>query len=191
MRNYENPQKTSENRLKARSWYIPEGEGVFRPLNGEWRFAFFENGDKAGNIEEWETIEVPSCWQTKGYERPNYTNINYPFPCDPPYVPDINPMGVYERSFELTDGSLDTYLVFDGGSAVAEVYINGKLTNSDFCEWVFTGTRNLAELELEDEDCDGNALGEVESLKVSFKISRENLADSRAVKTELVEIPVK
>ena len=94
MRNYENPQKTSENRLKARSWYIPEGEGVFRPLNGEWRFAFFENGDKAGNIEEWETIEVPSCWQTKGYERPNYTNINYPFPCDPPYVPDINPMGV-------------------------------------------------------------------------------------------------
>ena len=74
MRIYENPQKTSENRLKARSWYIPEGEGVFRPLNGEWRFAFFENGDKAGNIEEWETIEVPSCWQAKGYEKPNYTN---------------------------------------------------------------------------------------------------------------------
>ena len=153
MRNYENPQKTSENRLEARSWYIPEGEGVFRPLNGEWRFAFFENGDKAGNIEEWETIEVPSCWQTKGYERPNYTNINYPFPCDPPYVPDINPMGVYERSFELTDGSLDTYLVFEGVSSVAEVYINGKyvgftegshlMSEFDITEFVSSGTNTV------------------------------------------------
>jgi len=47
------------------------------------------------------------------------------------------------------------------------------------------------ELELNDKDLDGNELGEVESIKVSFKISRENVADSRAVKTELVEIPVK
>ena len=87
MRIYENPQKTSENRLKARSWYIPEGEDVFRPLNGEWRFAFFENGDKAGNIEEWETIEVPSCWQAKGYEKPNYTNIKYLTPATRPMCP--------------------------------------------------------------------------------------------------------
>ncbi len=72
-----------------------------------------------------------------------------------------------------------------------EMYINGKKTYSDYCEWVFTNTRNLAVMELEDKDLDGNELGEVESLKVSFKISRENLADSRAVKTELVEIPVK
>lgn len=72
-----------------------------------------------------------------------------------------------------------------------EVYINGKQTYSEYYAWVFTNTRNLAEIELNDEDRDGNAIGEVESLKVSFKISRENLADSNPVRTELVEIPVK
>ena len=95
---------------------------------------------------------------------------------------DGNPMIYLSSTGELSEGCC---------VEEREVYINGKLTYSDFCEWVFTGTRNLAELELEDEDCDGNALGEVESLEVSFKISRENLADSRAVKTELVTIPVK
>ena len=62
MRPYENPQKTSENRLKCRSWYIPDSGCKQIMLNGEWRFAFFENGDRAGDVEEWETIEVPSCW---------------------------------------------------------------------------------------------------------------------------------
>ena len=52
MRKYENPNKTSENRLKQRSWYIPEGSELCL-LNGEWRFKFLENGDKAGEITEW------------------------------------------------------------------------------------------------------------------------------------------
>ena len=152
MRIYENLQKTSENRLRGRSWYIPENSGFF-PLNGEWRFVFFENGDKAGDIEEWGNIEVPSCWQTKGYEAPNYTNINYPFPCDPPYVPDMNPVGIYERSFTLDDGSRDTYLVFEGVSSHAEVYINGKyvgytqgsrlMAEFDISEYVSSGTNSI------------------------------------------------
>ena len=70
MRKYENPIKTSENRLKQRSWYIPEGS-EFCGLNGEWRFKYFENGDKVGDIEGWDNITVPSCWQLKGYEKPN------------------------------------------------------------------------------------------------------------------------
>lgn len=152
MRFYENPLKTSENRLKTRSWYIPEGS-EYCGLNGEWRFAYFENGDKAGDITEWESITVPSCWQLNGYGKPNYTNINYPFPCDPPYVPDINPVGIYERSFQLTDGSLDTYLVFEGVSSEAEVYINGKyvgftqgsrlMAEFDITEFVSSGTNTV------------------------------------------------
>ncbi|MEE1239977.1 MAG: glycoside hydrolase family 2 TIM barrel-domain containing protein [Acutalibacteraceae bacterium] len=152
MRKYENPLKTSENRLKTRSWYIPEGSEKC-DLNGEWHFKYFENGDKAGEIEEWDNITVPSCWQLKGYDNPNYTNINYPFPCDPPYVPDINPVGVYERSFQLTDGSLDTYLVFEGVSSEAEVYINGKyvgftqgsrlMAEFDITEFVNSGTNTV------------------------------------------------
>lgn len=73
---------------------------------------------------------------------------------------------------------------------VREIYVNGKETYSNYCEWVFTNTRNVAQLELDDEDRDGNKLGKVESLQVSFRINKENMADSNPVKTELVEIPV-
>lgn len=93
-----------------------------------------------------------------------------------------NPMIYFSSTGELSEGCcVEEY----------EVYINGKKTYSDFYGWVFTNTRNIVELELNDKDLDGNELGEVESLKVSFKISKENLADSRPVKTELVEIPIK
>ena len=153
MRKYENPKKTSENRLKTRSWYLPEGAAKMIPLNGEWRFAFFENGDAAVIPETWGTIEVPSCWQLKGYEHPNYSNINYPYPCDPPYVPDINPMGIYERSFVLEDGSLDTYLVLEGVASMAEVYLNNQyvgftqgshlFAEFDISEFVSSGTNTV------------------------------------------------
>ena len=78
MRFYENPNKTSDKRLAPRSWYIPEGECNYTLLNGKWKFAFFENGDAVEDIIRWESTEVPSCWQTQGYENPNYTNVNYP-----------------------------------------------------------------------------------------------------------------
>ena len=56
--------------------------------------------DVPSKIEKWDRIRVPSCWQILGCGS-NYTNINYPFPVDPPYVPDDNPCGVYSREFEL------------------------------------------------------------------------------------------
>ena len=74
MRIYENPLKTSENRLLPRSYYIPEGISEYKLLNGEWDFAYFERDiDVPENIENWDKIEIPSCWQLKGYENPNYT----------------------------------------------------------------------------------------------------------------------
>lgn len=143
MRFYENPLKTSENRLKPHSWYIPEG-AEYLNLNGEWNFAFFENGDKVKEVENWDKITVPSCWQLKGYENPNYTNINYPYPCDPPYVPDINPLGIYEREFEITDTNLNSYLVFEGVSSIAQVYINGKYVGFS------QGSHLMAEFDISD-----------------------------------------
>ena len=92
MRFYENPLKTSENREKQRAYYIPKGSAEYQSLNGEWNFAYFPNSDLATEPEKWDKIEVPSCWQLKGYEDPNYTNINFPFPCDMPYVPNVNPI---------------------------------------------------------------------------------------------------
>ena len=126
MRRYEDPQKTSENRLPTRAYYLPKGKAKVIDLNGKWDFAFFENGDIEGEIKNWQSITVPSCWQFEGYENPNYSNVNYPFPVDMPYVPDINPMGLYKRTFNLEHENNDLYLVLEGVSSMAEVTLNGK-----------------------------------------------------------------
>lgn len=123
---YENPNKTSVNRLPQRSYYLPGGTATVTSLNGIWNFAFFENGDRAGEPTEWKPIEVPSCWQLKGYEAPNYTNVNYPYPCDPPVVPDQNPLGIYEREFEYLNPAKQLYLVLEGVSSCAEIFVNGQ-----------------------------------------------------------------
>ena len=126
MRFYENPLKASENREPQRAYYIPKGSAECVSLNGTWKFAFFENSDVAKEPEKWDSIEVPSCWQLKGYEHPNYTNINLPFLCDMPYVPNVNPMGMYEREFEVKNTEKETYIVLEGVCSCAVLYINGK-----------------------------------------------------------------
>lgn len=125
-RYYENIQKTSENRLKQRAYYIPKGQAIYTLLNGVWDFQYYENGDAVEEFTFNDKIDVPSCWQLRGYEGPNYTNINYPYPCDPPFVPDINPMGVYRRTFNIKDENKQHYIVFEGVSSLAELYINGQ-----------------------------------------------------------------
>ncbi|MBQ9703529.1 MAG: glycoside hydrolase family 2, partial [Clostridia bacterium] len=171
MRFYENPQKTFENREKQRAYYIPEGKAEYTLLNGEWNFAYFPNSDIATEPEKWDKIEVPSCWQILGYEEPNYTNINYPFGCDDPYVPNINPMGMYERAFTVSDTTKKTYIVFEGIATCGVVYINGKYvgftqgthlqSEFDITKYVVEGENTLrvkvykwcAGSYLEDQDC--------------------------------------
>ena len=127
MKIYENVFKTSENRLQPRSYYIPKGVSEYKLLNGEWDFAYFSRDiDVPEKIEKWDKITIPSCWQLKGYENPNYTNINYPYPCDPPFVPDDNSCGVYSRDFEIENKWGKVYFVFEGVSSCAFLYINGE-----------------------------------------------------------------
>ena len=127
MRFYEDPQKTSENRLAPRSNYIPFGISEYTSLNGEWRFSYFSRDiDVPKTIEKWDTIPVPSCWQLHGYENPNYVNTNYPYPCDQPYVPDDNPCGIYERDFEVEKKWGKLYFVLEGVSSCAIVSLNDQ-----------------------------------------------------------------
>ena len=127
MRFYANPLKTSENRLPQRIYYIPVNDGAYTLLNGIWRFRYYSRDiDLNNDISSWDEIDVPSCWQARGYENPNYTNVSYPYPVDPPFVPDDNPCGVYEREFEVANIENRTYFVFEGVSSVASLYINGK-----------------------------------------------------------------
>ena len=159
MRNYENPMKTSENRMPPRSYYIPGGVSEYMLMNGQWDFAYFDRDiDVPEKIEKWDTIAVPSCWQLEGYENPNYTNVNYPYPCDPPYVPDDNPCGVYRRDFEIEKWGR-VYFVFEGVSSCAYLYVNNKYVG-------FTqGSRLQAEFDITDFVVSGTNTVQVKVLK--------------------------
>ena len=136
MKPFENPSLPHEGMAKPRAYYIPyeSREAAlthdafcserYTSLNGEWQFGFFENPLLADENKLTDTITVPSCWQCVGYDRQQYTNVNYPFPFDPPYVPAENPVGMYRRTFTATDTGR-TYLVFEGVSSYFEVKING------------------------------------------------------------------
>ena len=160
MRAYEQINFTSENRMPARSYYIPGGVSEYHLLNGEWNFAYFERDiDVPEKIEKWDKIPVPSCWQILGYENSNYTNINYPYPCDPPYVPDDNPCGVYEREFEIEKKWGRLYFVFEGVSSCAYLTINDKYVG-------FTqGSHLQAEFDITDYVCEGTNKVTVKVLK--------------------------
>ena len=79
-------------------------------LDGVWRFRLAaglrsDGGLRDGEFDDtrWDDLPVPSMWQMNGYGKPAYTNIIYPFPIDPPRVPDANPTGEYRREFELAE----------------------------------------------------------------------------------------
>ncbi len=141
MRKYENLDMLHENTLKPRSHYIPydtldkalSGDraksDIYMLLNGEWDFAYFERDiDCPQSIGSWDKIEVPSCWQTTGYEKPYYTNQNYPYSVDAPFVPDDNPVGVYRKIVDITEKQAknENYIVFEGVSSCLELFVNGK-----------------------------------------------------------------
>ena len=126
------PFDTAENALEGVAGYSP----YYRLLNGDWRFAYFDRFDKAPagfeareyDVSGWDTIPVPRCWQLCGYDKPHYTNVNYPFPVDPPYVPDENPTGIYARSFTLPESwsGREIFLHFGGVSSCFFVWVNGE-----------------------------------------------------------------
>jgi len=127
MRRYENLLQIQENREPQRAYYIPENHGAYTLLNGEWNFKYYKRDfDQEEMQVQWEKITVPSCWQLCGYENPNYANMCYPYPVDPPYVPGENPMGVYMRKFEVKDTERKHYIVFEGVSSCLELYINDE-----------------------------------------------------------------
>lgn len=145
---FENPAFLSENRLPARSWYIPydtlEGalsdnpsrSAYYTDLTGEWDFKYFTSylededmkRDPRSALTEkyvrWDKIPVPSSWQMFGYDSPQYTNVKYPIPHDPPYVPNENPLGIYRKTVSYTDLGRDTHIVFEGVDSCLFLYVN-------------------------------------------------------------------
>ncbi len=121
--------------LENESW---ENSPFYESLNGEWSFKYVESVAKrpvdffkAGfDTSGWDKISVPSNWEVLGYGTPIYTNVIYPFPKNPPFIPhDQNPVGSYKRDFEIPANWSDkeVFLHFGGVSGAMYVWINGKM----------------------------------------------------------------
>ena len=108
----------------------------FKLLNGKWNFQYCENEydvDESFYLpeyddEDWDIIPVPSSWQVLGYDKPQYINVRYPYPVDPPHIPDINPVGLYRTIFVLPDSfsARNVIIHFGGVNSSFILYINGQ-----------------------------------------------------------------
>lgn len=104
-------------------------------LDGDWKFLYLkapeyspEEFEKVSFADDgWDTIEVPSCWQLKGYGNMHYTDVWYLFPINPPFVPSENPTGIYRRNIELPEdwAGRRNILRFEGVSSAYDVWVNG------------------------------------------------------------------
>jgi beta-galactosidase len=104
-------------------------------LSGEWRFHLAPSvaaapagiEDPAFDDSGWDTLPVPSNWQMHGHGKPAYTNVVYPFPIDPPYVPTENPTGDHRRVFDVPAGwpARRAVLRFDGIDSCGRIWLNG------------------------------------------------------------------
>ena len=139
----ENPQLLHEGTEPNRSYVIPyfahRPESIqtrldsdrVTPLSGEWDFHFYESIqglEENALLEETEfvTMPVPSVWQTHGYDAHQYTNVRYPIPYDPPFVPDKNPCALYVKRLNLHKVSGMVYhLNFEGVDSAFFVWVNG------------------------------------------------------------------
>ena len=131
---YENTEILHVGTEENRSYYIPNdlyGNETKISLNGNWKFKYYNNPLELEDFLNPEfvpenDIHVPSCWQFYGYDRHQYTNIRYPFPFDPPFVPDENPCGLYHKLIFLSreDASKKMFLNFEGVDSCFYVWVN-------------------------------------------------------------------
>ncbi len=145
---WQNPALTNRNRLPARSYFFhyPDATAAstfqrtespwFQLLNGNWKFHYDPTPAEAPadffrpafDASQWDDIAVPGNWQMQGYGHPHYTNVQYPFPVDPPFVPTVNPTGSYRREFHISDDWQGQNLIlrFEGVDSAFHVWVNGK-----------------------------------------------------------------
>lgn len=185
-RSYYVPFSTAE---KAQNSVCVKGFDSDKIMNlggDDWLFRYFPNPyavpeafySGQGDVSAFKPMEVPSCWQIKGYDCHQYTNVAYPFPFDPPYVPDENPSGAYLKSFNVTKEQLavgEVMLDFEGVDSCFYLWINGKFvgysqvshstSEFDVTSYVTEGENLMAVLVL--KWCDGSYLEDQDKLRMS------------------------
>lgn len=188
--NYHDFSIIEQNRLPARSYFIPYPDMESAAsvsaakkrysspkvvcLNGEWDFRFYDMPAELPDVldtdkRDFDRIDVPSCWQFRGYAKPFYVNYRYQFPYKPPMIPttekvgrvftwcgadygigprwkdpgeEYNFVGVYRRFFDISDTEKHYTLSFLGVASCADVYVNGAFAG------YFEGSHNTSEFDI-------------------------------------------
>lgn len=196
-RYYEDLKVLHENTMPARAYYIPaskrmddlvenrKGSDRIQFLNGIWKFKYFESiydvkeefFEQGFDTSEYVDIKVPGVWQNEGYDHHQYTNIKYPFPFDPPYVPQDIPCGAYVYDFEYKEDekAKKAFLNFEGVDSCFYLWINGSYvgysqvphatSEFDITDVVKNGKNTIAVLVM--KWCDGSYLEDQDKFRMS------------------------
>ena len=196
-RYYEDLSVLHENTMPARAYYIPASKRMdnlvehrdesdrMQLLNGNWKFQYFNSiydvqesfFEKNYDTEEFDEIQVPSVWQMAGYDMHQYTNIRYPFPFDPPYVPQDIPCGAYAHTFvyHKDENAPKAFLNFEGVDSCFYVWINGSYvgysqvshmtSEFDITDLLQDGENSIAVLVM--KWCDGSYLEDQDKFRMS------------------------
>ncbi len=195
---WEDQSVISINKEPARSQMVPaanlkgalkpmEKSPYYRSLNGTWKFNYVPMPDKRPmdffktgvDVSGWDDIEVPSCWEMKGYGTPIYTNIKYPFEKDPPFIKgdNGNPVGSYRRTFTIDNKWKKRQVVihFDGVLSAFYIWVNGQKVG--YSQGSFTAAEfNITDFLREGENvlavqvfrwCDGSYLEDQDGWRMS------------------------
>ena len=196
-RYYENLNVLHENTMPARAYYIPASKRMdnlmehreesdrMQLLNGTWKFQYYNSiydiqesfFEKDYDTEKFDEIQVPSVWQMEGYDTHQYTNIRYPFPFDPPYVPQDIPCGAYVHTFvyHKDENAPKAFLNFEGVDSCFYVWINGSYvgysqvshmtSEFDITDLLQDGENTIAVLVM--KWCDGSYLEDQDKFRMS------------------------
>ena len=196
-RYYEDLSVLHENTMPARAYFIPASKRMdnlvehreesdrMQLLNGTWKFQYFNSiydvqepfFEKDDDTENFDEIQVPSVWQMAGYDTHQYTNIRYPFPFDPPYVPQDIPCGTYAHTFvyHKDENAPKAFLNFEGVDSCFYVWINGSYvgysqvshmtSEFDITDLLRDGENSIAVLVM--KWCDGSYLEDQDKFRMS------------------------
>ena len=194
---YEDLNILHENTMPARAYYIPaskrmddlvehrESSDRIQFLNGIWKFKYFESiydvkeefFRQGFDVSEYADMKVPGVWQNEGYDNHQYTNIKYPFPFDPPYVPQDVPCGayVYEFDYKEDERAKCAFLNFEGVDSSFYLWINGSYvgysqvphatSEFDITDVIKNGKNTIAVLVM--KWCDGSYLEDQDKFRMS------------------------
>ena len=194
---YEDLNIMHDKTMPARAYYIPasvrmddlvehrENSDRFQMLSGEWKFQYYNSiydvkesfYEKGYDVSGFDHVTVPGVWQMDGYDTHQYTNIRYPFPFDPPYVPQDIPCGAYVHNFEYNreKKASKAFLNFEGVDSCFYVWVNGvyagysqvshATSEFDVTDLLNEGENTLAVLVL--KWCDGSYLEDQDKFRMS------------------------